>query len=365
MVLASLVIVSHSFTLGGFGPDPIARITHGEYTLGEVAVVLFFLLSGFLITRSSVQSRSIGRFLWHRSLRVLPGYWVCLLVTAFVFAPLFHLIKKETFFIESAFAYLRGNWAMFHASGFSIVRIMLPHPVAIGGVLNGNPHPWINGSLWSLPFECACYLALALLALCRVLRRSRLSFVLLFVLLWALYAFSALDCEYFNECFSDLGWLPLIKLTLFFSAGSVCYLYRDKIPASKILFVISVCLLGFASACGSFGLVAPVALSYAFLWVAFRLPIHRFDARGDFSYGTYIYAFPIQQGLVLLRIQENGFLFFLGATLLITVLFAVLSYRWVESPCLKWKSFDFLCPIRKVFRLRPDGADAVLLPIAD
>src|SRR3954451_5058370 len=79
MVLAILVIASHSFALGGFGPDPFGRITEGQHNLGAIAVSLFFLLSGFLITRSVLRSRSVGRFLWHRFLRVFPGYWVCLL----------------------------------------------------------------------------------------------------------------------------------------------------------------------------------------------------------------------------------------------------------------------------------------------
>jgi peptidoglycan/LPS O-acetylase OafA/YrhL len=367
MVLALLVVVSHSFALGGYGTDPIGRITQGQHSLGEIAVGLFFLLSGFLITRSSLQSRSMGRFLWHRALRILPGYWICLLVTAFLFGPVFCWIKKDTFLIESALAYLRGNWAMFHANGFSIAGIMNVRPAAVGWVLNNNPHPLsINGSLWSLPYECACYLALALLALFGVLRRRRLSLGLLFAVLWALYAFSSLDQEYFNQCFPYRCFQPLVLLTLFFSAGSVCYLYREKIPASKALFAASVVLLGVSLVFGSFGLVAPIALSYAFMCVAFRLPIQRFDAGGDFSYGTYIYAFPVQQGLVLLRAHENGFLFYLGATVVLTLAFAVLSYRCVEAPCLKWRSFDLSSALRKIFRRRPASADAAaLLPVAD
>src|SRR3954447_2812800 len=120
MVLAFLVIVSHCFVLGGFGADPISRITDGGNSLGEIAVAVFFILSGFLITRSGLGSRSAGRFLWHRFVRIFPGYWVCLLVSAFLFSPLFELIKHGAFSADASLAYLRGNWAIFHFNGLSI-----------------------------------------------------------------------------------------------------------------------------------------------------------------------------------------------------------------------------------------------------
>jgi peptidoglycan/LPS O-acetylase OafA/YrhL len=87
-----------------------------------------------------------------------------------------------------------------------------------------------------------------------------------------------------------------------------------------------------------FGLVAPIAIPYAFLWLAFALPFARFDKRGDFSYGTYIYAFPAQQTLALLRLQDFGFIAFFAGALLVTSVFAFFSYRLIEAPCLSLKN---------------------------
>jgi peptidoglycan/LPS O-acetylase OafA/YrhL len=129
-------------------------------------------------------------------------------------------------------------------------------------------------------------------------------------------------------------------LTLYFSAGCVCYLYRASIPASKVLFGACLGLVVIGLAFGSFGLVAPVAMSYVFMCLAFWLPIRRFDAWGDFSYGTYIYAFPVQQGLALLRVPQSGFAAFLVSTVLITLVLAVWSYRCIEAPSLRLKNFD-------------------------
>ena len=87
-----------------------------------------------------------------------------------------------------------------------------------------------------------------------------------------------------------------------------------------------------------FGLIAPLAMSYAFLWLAFALPFGRFDRKGDFSYGTYIYAFPVQQGMALLGFHEKGFGLYFISSLLLTSLLAFLSYRLIEAPCLRLKT---------------------------
>ena len=342
MVLALLVVLSHSYALGGFGRDPLGAITDGSHDLGEIALAIFFLLSGFLLTRSGLRSKSIGRFLWHRFLRIFPGYWACLIVTAFVFSPLFEMLKHGAFFASDALAYVRGNWAMFHLNGFNIEGVMNLCPATVGSVLNDNPHSLnLNGSLWSLPYECACYVVLALLALAGVLRRARSAIAILFGGLWALYVFNYLDTEHFHQFFPNRYVKPLLFLSLYFSAGCVCYLYRNSIPASKRLFVACVSLLMIGLLFDSFELVAPIAMTYASLCLAFWLPIRRFDCRGDFSYGTYIYAFPVQQGLVLLALHQKGVAVFLAASVIVTLLFAVLSYHGIEGPSLRWRHVKF------------------------
>ena len=131
----------------------------------------------------------------------------------------------------------------------------------------------------------------------------------------------------------------LVLLCLFFSAGCLCFLYREKIPHSTAIFVISLVVLGGSLPLRVFRLIAPVALSYAFLWLAFALPFGRFDRKGDFSYGAYIYAFPVQQGMALLRMQEEGFGLYFTSSLLLTSLLAFLSYRLIEAPSDSGDSF--------------------------
>jgi peptidoglycan/LPS O-acetylase OafA/YrhL len=347
LALAVLVIFSHCFHLGGFGMDRLAAYTDGRYAIGSLAVAMFFVLSGFLICRSASVSRSVPRFLWHRFLRIFPAYWVCLIVCGCVFAPLIAFAEFGTLTHvfsaprNSAQSFMASNAGLLHLNGLSIGGILFIRPNSIAGLLSHNPVPGvINGSLWSLPFEISCYLAVAGLAAIGVLRRARFVVLGLFAALWCLYAFDCIDPNGFWQWFPYPGMKLLVMLCLFFCAGCVGFLYREKIPHSTTIFVISLVALGGSLPLGVFGLVAPVAMTYAFLWVAFALPFERFDRKGDFSYGTYIYAFPAQQAMALLGIQEKGFALYFISSLLLTSVFAFLSYRLIEAPCLRFKRVE-------------------------
>lgn len=347
LILAVLVIFSHCFHLGGFGMDRLAVITEGRYAIGSLAVAMFFVLSGFLVCRSASASRSVPRFLWHRFLRIFPGYWACLVVCACVFAPLMAFAEFGTLMgvfsapTNSPQSFIINNAGLFHLNGFSLGGILFIRPNSIAGLLSHNPVPgMINGSLWSLPFEVICYLAIAALTAIRVLRRARFIVLGLFAGLWCFYAFDCVNPDGFWQYFPYPGMQLLVMLSLFFSAGCLCFLYREKIPHSKALFLISLILLGGSLPLKVFGLIAPIAMTYAFLWLAFTLPFGRFERRGDFSYGAYIYAFPAQQGMALLGIHEKGFGLYFVSSLLLTAVLAFLSYRLIEAPCLRLKTMS-------------------------
>ncbi len=345
LTLAVLVAFSHSLSLGGFGMDPLESFTHRRYTIGLASVAMFFVLSGFLICRSALGSGSVLRFLWHRFLRIFPAYWVCLVVCACVFAPLMAFTEFGTFLkvfavpTNSPQTFMLSNAGLFHLNGFSIGGLMDMKPTSIAGLLTQNPIPRvINGSLWTLPFEVSCYLAVAALAAVGVLRRARFIVLALFATLWCLHFFEYVNPAGFWRCFPYEGMNHVVMLGLFFSAGCVCFLYREKIPHSTAAFVGCLIVAGVSLPLGAFGLIAPIAMTYAFLWLAFSFPFARFDTRGDFSYGIYIYAFPVQQGLALLRIHEEGFGLYFTSSLLLTAVLAFLSYRLIEAPCLRLKT---------------------------
>jgi peptidoglycan/LPS O-acetylase OafA/YrhL len=367
--LAMSVIFSHSYAVGGFGRDPLEAIGGPRLTLGLLAVALFFVLSGYLITRSALHSPSMARFLWHRFLRIFPGYWMCLAICAFIIAPFVfevehgHALRIFSTGKISPQAFLAGNVALFHFNGFSISGVMNIQPWSIGLIMSHNPSRWIvNGSLWSLPYEWMCYLAVALLASFQILRRRRGIVLIVFVTFWSLYALDWVAPRLFHDCFPSRGMGVLVMLCSYFSAGSVCYLYRYQIPFSFALMSIALILLAVGLLIGWFGIIAPIALPYLFLWVACRLPIRHFDAGGDYSYGLYIYAFPVQQTLASLHINTAGFAAYLALTIALSLAFAFFSYHFIEAPCLRFKSVDPRWLIAK-FRMKRQTA-ALIPPMA-
>src|SRR5688572_4777865 len=146
LVLALLVVIDHG-TVTRTGD----HYTWGRSALGDFAVDGFFILSGLLIIRSYLKLNSLPRFTWHRALRIMPGFLVCLVVTALVFAPVAALLTGRpvsSVFTEppTAWRYIWGNAGLFITQ------------YDIAGLLPDNPSPLIfNGSLWTLSLEALCY----------------------------------------------------------------------------------------------------------------------------------------------------------------------------------------------------------------
>ena len=92
LVLAGLVVIDHGVILQSGGVHTV-----NGTALGEFAVDGFFVLSGFLVCRSYLRLNSLPRFVWHRVVRIMPGFWACLLVTAFIVAPLVAILEGKPF----------------------------------------------------------------------------------------------------------------------------------------------------------------------------------------------------------------------------------------------------------------------------
>lgn len=77
---ATAVLVHHvAFWTGNYTPDPLGRV----FARLDVGVPIFFVLSGFLLSRSLFLAAARGRpaprtaaYLWRRALRILPAYWL-------------------------------------------------------------------------------------------------------------------------------------------------------------------------------------------------------------------------------------------------------------------------------------------------
>lgn len=336
--LAGLVLVSHTLTLHG-GEDPLGRWTGGDVDIGTVGVDGFFALSGFLIARSYLGSPSTGRFLWRRCLRILPGFWVCLVVTAVVFLPVAQLMEFGTLRgfplvgEESGSSYLVGNAALFIQQ------------FEVRGLFAGEA---VNGSLYTLFYEFLCYLGVAVLGMVGVLRCRRWVVLLICVAWWLLVV-----AEIVSDGATTGGLVILsiaLRFGLMFLAGVVAHLWAHRVPTSRIGVAVAVSVLALALALAGLAAqeprstlvylaLAPPAVAYLVLLLGSNPRLARIGSRRDLSYGLYVYTWPVQVLLLLAGAATWPVLAYLLASLVLALCFAWASWTFVESPALAYKSW--------------------------
>ncbi|KLO43427.1 acyltransferase [Mycobacterium nebraskense] len=325
LLLAAEVIFIHSWGVTGRNPSnkPVYQL------LLCVGVDGFFAISGFLITASWLGNPRVRHYFTARALRILPGFYACLIITAFVFAPI-------------GVAMQGGSVTKLIASGAPLEFVIENSAVAlvkfdIGGTPQGVPVAGVwNGSLWSLIWEVMCYLIVAAIGVVGLASRRWVSPAIFVVALIGASLLPPLTSP--EELAHQQGdvLLPLIFLAcrtaIMFSAGALLYQWRDKIPARWSLVTVSLVIVAASSLLPDYRLVAAVPLAYAIIVSGALIHNKRMRLRTDLSYGVYIYAFPIQQLLVIGGLSWlNPFAFFAVATIA-TLPLAAASWFLVEKP---------------------------------
>lgn len=321
LLLAWAVLTSHSWPLSGAGDDPSV---HGQ-SLGAFAVVGFFAISGYLISES--RSRlSLARFAWHRFLRIFPGYWAMLIITAFVLAPAVSVPAGERWTAHASVRYLLGSFTT-RLYTFSIEGTLLNTPY--GSSPSGGP--W-NGSIWTLYLELLCYAAVGAVLLPRSVRARSWPLVVLLAGLVTL--------ELVAPPTSGTPGL-LLPLAIPFAAGSALWGLRDRHIFRWEFALVAAALTALSLPTGSFAALGSPALGYLLLWAGQTFPTG-LARRNDISYGVYIYAFPLQQVAADLGVRGPLPLLLVTSALVVPIAFA--SWRLVERPALRAKSWNPLPP---------------------
>ncbi len=342
LIAAWLVIVGHSFELLGRG-DPLHDALKVE-SLGAIGVIMFFAMSGYLVTLSLLRTPSIGEFLWKRALRILPALWVLIAVSVFVWGAALTRFDLLTYYTSlTTQDYL--VWM------FLRIRQYLP------GTFENNPlQQGFNGSLWTLPLEARCYFVLAL---CAVARKRWLKWLVALTLIGiAVVAFRHFGRGVFRVKVFTIDSYLFLKLVVPFFLGSAIALWGTPRWCRVWFGVFSLAAISlwikFAEQAPVAGwLVFAMCVGYLALGVA--LHTHGWftgiTRHGDFSYGLYLYAFPVQQTLIsffpLISVAV-----LIAATTAFTGFFAYLSWRFVEAPMLAEKSrlSAWLLSLRNAFQ---------------
>jgi len=316
---AFLVLYGHSYALTRHAPgdaDLLARWMPGFYA-GNFAVYLFFAVSGYLVTLSLLRNPGVLRYARNRFLRVYPGYLACLLACVLLLGPAFTTLPAAEYFRH-------GDTWHYLTQNLQPIRLQWTLP----GVFAANPYPdVVNGTLWSLGLEVRWYFYLGMLAALTVVRR-RWAFTLVALLLvgyggWEWWSGKPDTSEY-------------RALSQTYLLAALCAHWRQRIPVSHLAMAAFALLAAVLHGSRWFGPAAVAAAIYFTFWAAYALPTLRWPGDRDYSYGLFLYGFPLQQALVAL-FPGIAPLQLLPAATALALAAAMLSWHLVERPALRWK----------------------------
>lgn len=315
---ATLVIWSHAdFGPLGRGHVELVQRTFG-LGLGDIGVDAFFILSGFLVSKS-LDGKTLVEFAWARCMRIYPALWASIAISVLVVALVFSDQPALRFLASgSTVTYLARNATLIHGA-----QLLLPH-----GIPHANGE--FNVSLWTLPFEVKLYGLLAAVGVTLGLRARYVG------------ALAALGAA--GILLHDLGPAALHlgvrgRFLFLFFAGALAYTLRRRIVLRTWLAVALVCAIAVTVAVTNRYAVRQaallLALPYLLLWLGFVPggPLRLWNRLGDYSYGMYIYAYPVQVALIALGVTATVAGNFL-LTALITLPVAMLSWHGLENRAL-------------------------------
>ena len=319
---ATAVIVSHSYALTGHSVDePLLKWSGGATYFGLLGVTVFFIISGFLVSKSFVERGTVGAFAAARALRIYPALVAATLFSVVLAGAVSTLPWSEFLVDPETLRFAARNSLGLH------IQYFLP------GAFLDNPFPRaVNGSLWSVPIELSMYVAWGIVGTLTLLHR-RAWFNVVFVAGFVIFTVLPDWWVLFPKT-------PHVRLlALAFAIGALAWVNREVISLSP--WAAAAALLFLVTNPGNVlrGPFSLVLLAYALLTFALHptLRFSAFNRLGDYSYGLYVYAFPIQQTLVAVNRGLDPFGLFVSASGL-TLLVAIASWHGMEKRALGLKS---------------------------
>lgn len=302
IIAALMVIYGHSFALAR--PDGSAEffIHHGwPMYSGDIAVAMFFVISGFMVSGSYLARHDLFEFAKSRLLRIVPAYALVLVLCAWVVGPLMTTLSIGDYFHDPAVA----------AYVFKNLRFSSDMAWQLPGVFQEQARQTVNGSLWTLPAEMRMYVLTAALGAFGLLLSRRVGTAALLALL----GLGMFHPEYFPL---HKDW---VRLAGFFALGVLVQLHKDRIQVSHAAMLMLAFLTYVSMRTQSAGFLFALCLGYFCFWFAYRTPVWGGLARGgDPSYGIYLWGWPMQQVTAACLPSLAPWQNFLLAALLATVM---------------------------------------------
>lgn len=311
---AANILLAHLWELSQ--NSNLAFLSHFSNSI--IAIKGFFVISGFLVAKSFVNTPSLKDYFIKRAKRILPAYVVLVVLSVLIFA----------FFSSHDFADYFSDINTYKYLGWNLVFMNFMQP-CLPGLFEGNLLCAVNGALWTLKVEEGFYIVLPLIFY--TIKKTRRAFLVLAALyILSLFYWFMMD-SYFNK--------PLLAKQLpgylsYFVTGIFLFLnfdfvmkYKKTILMFSVLVLVSYYFSNFQT-----DVFYPAAFGCIVIIAAYNLPfLNNFGKYGDFTYGLYIYHFPIIQLFRQYNLFERYNPFAMAiVVILITLFFAVLSWFLIE-----------------------------------
>lgn len=342
LTLALSIIVWHSVTIC-YGPSAEAYFWTGPpRPLVALLLPSFFGLSGFLVA-GSLERNNIPEFLTLRVTRIFPALAVEVLISAIIIGPLLTSVAWREYFSSyqffSYFLNLLGD-----------IHYFLP------GLFASNPtQKYVNAQLWTVPVELYCYLILTASSIFGVLKIQSGLFV------------GALCIVVILTLGPQFGLTPLpslvpdaIFLTVSFLFGVSLYVMRCRIAYSRLLFSISLCMYIVLCMNRNFIYLSALPLTYVIIFVGLQNPPKISLLRGaDYSYGVYLYGYPLQQSVSYLFPSHRVWYVNALSGVALALVLAFLSWTFVESKVIRHRSLCTSFVSSQIEKIRMRGKQCV------
>ncbi len=323
LIFASLVVIGHAYVivLGGTEHEP--QVFY-HYAFSYIAVNMFFIASGFLVTKSMLFRGDSASFISARALRIYPALIVHVLFVMLFIGPFVTNLPLRDFFTSP-------DWYLQPLKVLTFFKTEMAMP----GIFSTNAETIGSGALWTLRYEVLAYIGTWLLFLIGGLRQK-----------WMIAAQFILPCvawvlghqfgifERLPATFESLG-----RFGIAYGLGACLYAYREEISYNAILIPI------FFAACWLFRDYAPMLEIFMNLLLAWIIMISAYmrvpkiewtQKLSDVSYGIYIYHWAVLQSL---------FYFFPNLTVWpliiigygITLILSQVSWHLIEKTSLRHK----------------------------
>ena len=316
-ISAASVILCHSYAITQNRPDFVEEFTRGACNLGGLAVAVFFFLSGLYVRKSQERTPEAADFMKRRCRRIFPQLWTVVLLSMIAGAFLTEYALRDYLTDKGTYLYL--------LNGLLIPVHDLP------GVFLGMPYRTVNGQLWTMPVEFACYVGLAVLAVLagspfgRQIKTDR-TFWDAFAFVMALLMFAIVSL-----LFPGTMLITIVRPVVVFFEGALFYDLRDRISLRPALGLAMIPVLFIFAYTPLFNFAVILLLPYGVLAVALGLPqIRLHSIITKCTYEMYLMAWPIQQTVEYILRDVSPIENFL-ITLPLDTLMGVLLYLVIDK----------------------------------